>query len=34
MKTDSSLYLQEVYEKLEFQVGAVFSLTDINIQLG
>jgi hypothetical protein len=35
MKTDSSLYLQEVYEKLKFQVGAGFySLTDLDIQLG
>ena len=33
MKTDSSLYLQEVYEKLEFQVGAGFySLTNFNSQ--
>lgn len=29
MKTDSDLYLQEVYEKLEFQIGAgFFSLSD------
>jgi len=35
MKTDSSLYLQEVYEKLEFQVGAGFySLTGSDIQPG
>lgn len=35
MKTDSSLYLQEVYEKLKFQVGAGFySLTDLDIQPG
>ncbi|MFH1908427.1 MAG: N-6 DNA methylase [Chloroflexota bacterium] len=33
MKTDSSLYLQEVYEKLEFRTGAGFySLTDLGSQ--
>lgn len=33
METGSSIYLQEVYEKLDFQVGAGFcSLTNLNIQ--